>query len=62
MTVFSLSLSVLNWLIGLAAAGLLWLPASTAFYKQPSLAQALHQAQMAERARMRPGARWPRQV
>ncbi len=65
MTVPSLALSVLNWLIGLAAAGLLWLPASTAFFKQHGLAQAQHQhqAQMAARARSdRPGARWARQV
>jgi len=63
MTVFSLALSVLNWLIGLAAAGLLWLPASTAFFKQPGLAQARYQAYMAARARSdRPGARWARQV
>jgi len=65
MTVPSLALSVLNWLIGLAAAGLLWLPASAAFFKQQDLAQAQaqHQAQMAARARPdRPGARWARQV
>jgi hypothetical protein len=65
MTVPSLILSVLNWLIGLAAAGLLWLPASAAFFKQRGLAQAQaqHQAQMAARARSdRPGARWARQV
>jgi hypothetical protein len=63
MTVFSLALSVLNWLIGLAAAGLLWLPASTAFFRSPGLAQAQHRAQMAARARSdRPGARWARQV
>jgi len=63
MTVFSLVLSVLNWLIGLAAAGLLWLPASTAYFSSPGRAQALHQAQMAQRARSdRPGARWARQV
>ncbi len=61
MTVPSLILSVLNWLIGLAAAGLLWLPASTAFFR-PGFAQALHQAQMAERARLRSSrARLPRQ-
>jgi hypothetical protein len=63
MTVFSLALSVLNWLIGLAAAGLLWLPASTAFFRPPGLVQAKHQAQMAERARSdRPGGQWPRQL
>jgi hypothetical protein len=63
LTVPSLALSVLNWLIGLAAAGLLWLPASTAFFKQQGLAQAQHQAQMAARARFdRPGARSARQV
>jgi hypothetical protein len=63
MTVPSLILSVLNWLIGLAAAGLLWLPASTAFFRPPGLAQAQHQAQMAARARFdRPGAPWVRQV
>ncbi len=59
----SLILSVLNWLIGLATAGLLWLPASTAFFRSPGLAQAQHQAQMAARARSgRPGTRWVRQV
>ena len=63
MTVPSLILSVLNWLIGLAAAGLLWLPASTAFFRSQGLEQAQHQAQMAARARFdRPGARWVRQV
>ena len=63
MTVFSLSLSVLNWLIGLAALCLLWLPASTAYFRSPGLAQAQHQAQMAARARSdRPGTRWARQV
>jgi hypothetical protein len=58
ITVLGLILSVLNWLIALAAAGLLWLPASTAFFKQQGLAQAQHQVQMAERARSdRPGGR-----
>ncbi len=52
MTVPSLVLSVLNWLIGLAAAGLLRLPASTAFFWPPGRAQARHEARMAERARI----------
>ena len=52
MTVFSLVLSVLNWLIGLAAVCLLWLPASTAFFWPPDLVQARHEARMAERARI----------
>ena len=52
MTVPSLVLSVLNWLIGLAALCLLWLPASTAFFRPPPLVQARHEARMAERARI----------
>jgi hypothetical protein len=52
MTVFSLVLSMLNWLIGLAAVCLLWLPASTAFFWPPDLVQARHEARMAERARI----------
>ena len=52
MTVPSLVLSVLNWLIGLAAVCLLWLPASTAFFWPPGRAQARHEARMAERARI----------
>ena len=58
ITVLGVILSALNWLIALAAAALLWLPASTAFFRQQGLAQAQHQAQLAERARSdRPGER-----
>jgi hypothetical protein len=54
---------VLNWLIGLAAAGLLWLPASTAFFRSPGFAEARHQAQTGELARIRSSRpRMPRQV
>ena len=52
LTVFSLIPSMLNWLIGLAALCLLWLPASTAYFRPPSLVQAQHEARMAERARI----------
>ena len=60
---------VLTWLAGAAAVWLLWRPASTAFFRPPGSAQALHQArmaeldhqaQMAELARIR--ARLPRHV
>jgi hypothetical protein len=54
---------VLTWLVGLAAVWLLWRPASTAFFKPPGFAQALHQAQMTELARRRSsGSRPPRRV
>jgi hypothetical protein len=54
---------LLTWLIGLAAAGLLWLPASTAFFRPPGYTQALHEAQMAELARLRSSrARLPRHI
>jgi hypothetical protein len=52
LTVFGAALSVLNWLIGLAAVCLLWLPASNAFFRPPGYAEARHQARMAERARV----------
>jgi hypothetical protein len=52
MTAFSLSLSVLNWLIGLAALCLLWLPASTAFFRPSILVEAQRAARLAERARI----------
>jgi hypothetical protein len=52
VTVPGLVLSVLNWLIGLAALCLLWLPASTPFFRPPGLVQARHEARMAERARI----------
>jgi hypothetical protein len=44
---------VLTWLPGAAAVWLLWRPASTAFFKPPGYAQALHQAQITELARIR---------
>jgi hypothetical protein len=54
---------VLTWLVGLAAVWLLWRPASTAFFKPPGFAEARHQAQMAELARLRSSrARLPRRV
>ena len=55
----------LPWLAGLAAVCLLWLPASTAFFRPgwPGSAEALHQARMAELARLRSSrAQLPRQV
>jgi hypothetical protein len=53
----------LNWLIGLAAAGLLWLPASTAFFSPPGFAEARYEAQMAELERIRSSrARLPRHI
>ncbi len=62
-TVFSPIFPVLTWLTGLAAVWVLWLPASTAFFRSPGYAQALHQAQTAELARIRSSrARLPRQV
>ena len=60
---FGPTLPVLTWLAGLAAVWLLWRPASTAFFRPPGFAQARHQAQMAELARIRSSrARWARQV
>ncbi|MGH3201090.1 MAG: hypothetical protein ACRDP5_03410 [Streptosporangiaceae bacterium] len=44
---------VLTWLPGAAAVWLLWLPASTVFFRPPGYTQALHQAQMAELKRIR---------
>jgi hypothetical protein len=52
LTVSGVALSALNWLIGLAAACLLWLPASSAFFRPPGYAEARHKARMAERARV----------
>jgi hypothetical protein len=52
MTVPSLILSVLNWLIGLAALCLLWVPASTEFFRPSVLVEAQRAARMAERARI----------
>ncbi|HYB18679.1 MAG TPA: hypothetical protein VEF71_24885 [Streptosporangiaceae bacterium] len=46
-------LFVAGWLAGGAAVWLLWCPASTAFFKPPGSAQALHQAHMAELDRIR---------
>jgi hypothetical protein len=60
--VFGSTLAVLTWLVGLAAVWLLWRPASSTFFKPPGFAQARHQAQMAERARLRSSSsRLPRQ-
>jgi hypothetical protein len=60
--VFGPAVPVLTWLVGLAAVWLLWRPASTAFFR-PGFTQALHQAQMAELARLRSSrARLPRQL
>jgi hypothetical protein len=51
------------WLFGAVAVWLLWHPASTAFFKPPGSAQALHQTQMAELDQLRSSsARSPRQV
>jgi hypothetical protein len=56
-------LFVAAWLAGGAAVWLLWRPASTAFFKPPGSAQALHLAHMAELDRLRSSrARSPRQV
>jgi hypothetical protein len=44
---------VLTWLPGAAAVWLLWRPASTAFFRPPGSAQALHQARITELARIR---------
>ena len=56
-------LFVAAWLAGGAAVWLLWRPASTAFFKPPGSAQALHQAHMAELDRLRSSrARSPRQA
>ena len=46
-------LFVAGWLAGGAAVWLLWCPASTAFFKPPGSAQALHQWHMAELDRIR---------
>ncbi|MGH3154134.1 MAG: hypothetical protein ACRDOB_25875 [Streptosporangiaceae bacterium] len=51
--VFGPIVPVLTWLVGLAAVWLLWLPASSAFFRPPDFAEARHQAQMAELARLR---------
>jgi hypothetical protein len=60
--VFGPIIPVLTWLVGLAAVWLLWRPASTAFF-QPGFAEARHQAQMAELARLRSSrTRVPRRV
>jgi hypothetical protein len=50
---FGPAIPVLTWLAGLAAMWLLWRPASSAFFRPPGSLQALHQAQMAELARLR---------
>ena len=56
-------LFVAAWLAGGTAVWLLWRPASTAFFKPPGSAQALHQAHMAELDRLRSSrARSQRQV
>ena len=56
-------LSVAAWLVGGAAVWLLWRPASTAFFKPPGSAQALHQWHMAELDRIRSSrAQMPRHV
>jgi hypothetical protein len=56
-------LFVAAWLAGGAALWLLWRPASTAFFKPPGSAQALHQWHLAELDRLRSSrARSPRQV
>jgi hypothetical protein len=52
-TVFGAIFPALTWLAGLAAVCLLWLPASSAFFRPPGFAQARHQAQMDELARIR---------
>jgi hypothetical protein len=53
----------LTWLAGAAAVGLLWLPASSAFFRSQGSLQARRQAQRAELERIRSSrARWPRQV
>ena len=52
-TVFGPVFPALTWLVGLAAVCLIWLPASSAFFRPPDFAQARHQAQMAELARLR---------
>jgi hypothetical protein len=63
------TMTVLTWLVGLAAVWLLWRPASSAFFRPPGYTQAQHhkqvaeldhEAQMAEVARIK--ARLPRQV
>jgi hypothetical protein len=54
---------VLTWLAGAAAVCLLWLPASSAFFRSQGSLQARHRAQRAELERIRSsGARWPHQV
>jgi hypothetical protein len=53
----------LTWLAGAAAVGLLWLPASSAFFRSQGSLQARRRAQRAELERIRSSrARWPRQV
>ena len=53
----------LSWLAGAAAVGLLWLPASSAFFRSQGSLQARRRAQRAELERIRSSrARWPRQV
>jgi hypothetical protein len=53
-------LFVAAWLAGAAAVWLLWRPASDAFFKPPGSVDALHQAHMAELARLRSSRpRWP---
>jgi hypothetical protein len=52
-TVFGAIFPVLTWLAGLAAVCLLWLPASSAFFRPRGFAEARHLAQMAELARLR---------
>jgi hypothetical protein len=51
--IYGPTLPVLYWLIGLAVVWLLWRPASRAYFRPPGYTQALHQAQMAELARIR---------
>ncbi len=58
-----LAVPALTWLAGAAVVGLLWLPASTAFFRSQGHLQARHRAQRAELARIRSSrARWPGQV
>jgi hypothetical protein len=54
---------VLTWLAAAAAVWLLWLPASSAFFRPQFFAHAPRQAEIAELARIRSSrARWARQV
>jgi len=48
---FGPTLPVLTWLAGLAAAWLLWRPASTAYFKPQGFTQARHSAQPSSRMR-----------